>query len=196
MSTIPRLIRLSIWMAAIASAVLGSHLPEQSLSAPVVGSVHFPTSCSKQAQEHVEHGLAMFHSFLFEDAENQFNLASDADPTCAITYWARAIGLYRPLAYLPTDADMKNGWDLVQRASQLTPKTQRERGYLQAAEILYRPDARNYSTRNHEYSAAMGKISKTYPDDTEASVLYALSLLTFVDSAHPIQDSEKAIARF
>jgi hypothetical protein len=194
MSAIPRLVILSISMAAIASFSPGSDPPEPSLSAPVVGNVSFPTSCLKQAQEHVEHGLAMFHSFLFIDAENQFKLASDADPTCAIAYWARAIGLYRPLAYLPTDADIKNGWDLVQRARQLTPKTQRERDYLKAAEILYRPDARNYATRNHEYSVAVEKISETYPDDTEAAVLYALSLLTFADSAHPIQDSEKAIA--
>lgn len=40
----------------------------------------------------------------------------------------------------------------------------------------------------------MERLYKDYPNDREASVFYALSLLTRADSEHPTVDSEKAIA--
>jgi tetratricopeptide (TPR) repeat protein len=159
-----------------------------------VGRVSFTISCSQSAQNKVEYGLALMHSFLFEDAEDQFRNAATADPTCAMAYWAEAIGLYRPLAYLPTDANMKRGWELIQKAIELDPKTPRERDYVQAAAALYRPDERTYNARNHQYCADMERLYKDYPNDREASVFYALSLLTRADSEHPTVDSERAIA--
>ena len=109
-------------------------------------------------------------------------------------YWAEAIGLYRPLEYLPNVDDLQRGWKLIQKADQLTAKTQRERDYLKLARNLYRPDVRDYSSRNHDYSAQLAQIHKTYPDDTEAAVLYALSLVTLADSDNPVEDAQKAIA--
>jgi len=47
-----------------------------------VGSVTFPVSCSKKARDHIERGLAMFHSFLFDDAELQFTTAANVDAGC------------------------------------------------------------------------------------------------------------------
>jgi tetratricopeptide (TPR) repeat protein len=111
-----------------------------------------------------------------------------------MAYWAEAIGLYRPLAYLPTADDMKRGWELIEKSDQLTPRTQRERDYVRAAQVLYRPDVRDYATRNHDYSAQLEKIHKAYPDDVEAAVFYALSLLTLADSDHRVEDDKKAIA--
>ena len=66
-----------------------------------------------------------------------------------MAYWAEAMALYRPLAYLPSADDMKRGWELIQRADQLKAKTQRERDYLKAAETLYRPDAFRLSGAKH-----------------------------------------------
>ena len=164
------------------------------VSAMQLGNVMFPISCSTKAQDSVEHGLAMFHSFLFDDSESRFKAAVEMDRSCAMAYWAEAMALYRPLAYSPSADDMKRAWELIQKATQLNATTQRERDYLKAAEILFRPDARNYAARNHEYSAQLEKICSTYPDDTEATVFYALSLLTLADSNHPIEDDKKAIA--
>ena len=75
-------------------------------SIATVGRVVFPISCAKQAQARVEHGLAMMHSFLFDDAEAEFQAAIEVDRRCAMAYWAKAIGLYRPLEYRPPEADM------------------------------------------------------------------------------------------
>jgi hypothetical protein len=162
-------------------------------SSQKVGDITFPISCSHQAQEDVEHGIAMFHSFLFDNAESQFKAAAEADPSCAMAFWAQAIGLYRPLAYLPSDADMKRGWELVQTAEHLTVKTPRERDYLHTAEVLYRPDTRNYVTRNHDYSAELERIYTGYTDDIEAAVFYALSVLTYADSNDRVENWKKAL---
>ncbi|HKD79982.1 MAG TPA: hypothetical protein VKH81_09825 [Candidatus Angelobacter sp.] len=184
-------ILLSLSVAGTAVAQDGHH---HAGSVMQVGHITFPISCSKRAQEEVEQGLAMFHSFLFEDAEAEFNAAAEADPACAMAYWAEAIGLYRPLAYPTSPADMKRGWDLIQKAGKLHPKSQREQDYVHAAEILYREDARAYALRNHEYSAELEKIHKTYPDDIEAAVFYALSVLTGADNQQPVATAEKTLA--
>jgi tetratricopeptide (TPR) repeat protein len=184
-------------MLLVAVVTRASHADEMhthDASPAIVGNVTFPISCSKDARKHIERGLAMFHSFLFDDAESQFKIATEMDASCAMAYWAEAVGLYRPLAYQPGADDMKQGWELIHKADQFGAKTQRERDYLKAAEVLYRPDARDYASRNHEYSAALKKVSSDYPDDPEASVFYALSLLTLADSDHPTDDARRAIA--
>ena len=181
-------------MIVVMTSSFADETHNHSDSGITVGSVTFPVSCSKKARDHIERGLAMFHSFLFDDAELQFATAANVDGGCAMAYWAEAIGLYRPLAYLPAANDMKHGWELVQKASGLGGKTQRERDYVHAAEVFYRPDNRDYATRNHDYSAQLARMSQEYPDDTEAAVFYSLSLVTFADSDHPLEDAEKAIA--
>ena len=112
----------------------------------------------------------MLHSFLFDDAEEQFKRAGESDPTCAMGLWAQAIGLYRPLAYGLSAEDKERGWALIEKAKQLRPKTQREAAYISAAEDLFNPDAGDFTERNHRYSEALQRIHTAYPDDNEAAV--------------------------
>ena len=84
------LVVVSVATLLPASTLLGDGRQNHSDSSVVVGTVVFPISCSNQAQEDVEHGMAMMHSFLFGDAESQFKAAAGADPTCAMAYWAQA----------------------------------------------------------------------------------------------------------
>ena len=142
---------------------LADGIADHADSSAALGRVVFPISCAKQAQTRVEQGLAMMHSFLFDDAEDEFKAAVAADPTCAMAYWAEAIGVYRPLEYRPSDADMKRGWELIQKAGALKANSERERDYLEAAEILYRPDERTYATRNHEIRNGWKKPSRRIP---------------------------------
>jgi tetratricopeptide (TPR) repeat protein len=136
----------------------------------------------------------MLHSFLFDDTEEQFKRAADDDPTCAMAFWAQGIGLYRPLVYEPSAEDTQRGWALIEKAKKLQPKTQREADYISAAEALFNPDTPNVAERNHHYSEALKKIYKAYPNDAEAAVFYALSLITWAGSEHRHTDAEDAIA--
>src|ERR1700738_2198332 len=56
-----------------------------------LGRVHFETSCTPQAQEKFDRGLAMVHSFFYPDSVQAFTEAAAADPQCASTYWGLAI---------------------------------------------------------------------------------------------------------
>ena len=60
-----------------------------------LGRVHFPTSCTPQAQEKFDRGLALVHSFFYPDSVQAFTEAAAADSQCAIAYWGIAIS-HRP----------------------------------------------------------------------------------------------------
>jgi tetratricopeptide (TPR) repeat protein len=163
-------------------------------AAEKLGTVSFPISCAPQEEKSVERGIALLHSFWFDEAQKQFEEAVQKDPQCAMVYWAEAIGLYRPLAYRPLDSDMEQGWTLIQKAQALHAKTQRERDYIDALATFYRNDSRDYETRNREYSGAMETVYRQYPTDEEATVFYAMSLLTWgPDKDHPLTNPQKAI---
>jgi len=186
------LIRFSLFL------LLGLHVPADDLHQhgdADVGKVAFPISCSAATQQAIERGLALQHSFWFDPAEKEFADAAVKDPGCAMAYWAEAMGLYRPLAYRPSPDDMKRGSELIQKAQSVPAKTQRERDYIAALAVFYRNNNRDYETRNREYSEALEKIYRQYPEDREAAVFYAMSLLTWgPDEAHPLINPQKAIA--
>jgi hypothetical protein len=51
-------------------------------SAQELGRVHFETSCTPQAQEKFDRGLAMVHSFAYPDSVQAFSDAAAVDPQC------------------------------------------------------------------------------------------------------------------
>src|SRR5205823_7341168 len=56
-----------------------------------VGTVHFPSSCAAAVQKPLERGVAMLHSFWYEEAEKQFQQIEKEDPQCAIAHWGVAM---------------------------------------------------------------------------------------------------------
>ena len=180
---------------ASAHWALANDAHQHDLAQEKLGTVSFPISCAPPEQKTIERGIALFHSFWFDESQKQFEVAVQKEPSCAMAYWAEALGLYRPLAYRPADSDMKQGWALVEKAQAMHAKTARERAYIDALAVFYRNDDRDYETRNRQYSESMEKIYKQYPDDHEAAVFYALALLTWEpDHDHPLENAKKAIA--
>ena len=72
---------------------------------------------------------------------------------------------------------MTLGWNQLERAQSPAAKTPREREYISALRAFYRPGPDGYESRVDAYSAAMAKLYRDYPDDTDAGAFYALSLL-------------------
>lgn len=143
-----------------------------------VGSVSFSNSCAPGVQAKFARGLALLYSFEYEHADQEFKAVAAADPQCAIAYWGQAMTLYHQLWSRPTPDQMKQGSVLIEKAQQLNPKTQRERDYINGLGLFYRgSNQADYEKRVQAYSDAMGKLSSAYPEDHEAVVLYALSLL-------------------
>src|SRR6266436_2970434 len=143
-----------------------------------LGRVHFETSCTPQAQEKFDRGLAMVHSFFYPDSVQAFTEAAAADPQCAIAYWGIAIS-HRPnplILPLPAAA-LKAGLEAVEKGNAIGAKTERERDWIVAIEVYYRDyDKVDQTTRGLAYERAMERLVQKYPDDLEAAVFYALAL--------------------
>jgi hypothetical protein len=61
-----------------------------------VGSVDFPTSCSAKAQPEFLRGVALLHSFFYEEARRVFTSAATIDPKCAMAHWGVGHDLVPP----------------------------------------------------------------------------------------------------
>ena len=101
--------------------------------------MHFQTSCTPQAQEKFDRGLAMVHSFFYPNSVQAFTEAAAADPQCAIAYWGIAISHRpNPLILPLTAAVLKNGLEAVEKGKAIGAKTERERDWLAAIELYYK----------------------------------------------------------
>src|SRR5437588_5311484 len=160
-----------------------------------LGSVAFSTSCAPAVQKSFERGVALLHSFGYEEAGEQFREVSQKDPQCSIAYWGEAMSLYHQLWSRPTQADLKQGWELMQKAQAAPAKTERERDYIDALAAFYRDSEKNgHEQRAEAYSQAMSGVHRKYPKDYEAAVFYALSLMGSATRTNQVEKDKAAIA--
>jgi hypothetical protein len=151
-----------------------------------LGRVHFPSSCSAAAAQRVERGVALLHSFWYEEAGKTFGEAATLDSTCAIAYWGEATSLFHPLWQPPTAEDQRRGAALVERARAAGAATTREHGYVDAIGAFYQDWATaGYLDRIKAWSAGLGRVHQAEPADTEAAIFYALSLVAIAQNSPP-----------
>ena len=168
---------LSFFMCASTFAAAddeGHHHEE--LTEAQVGIVHFPSSCLAAEQKPVERGVAMLHSFWYEEAEKQFQQIEKDDPKCAIAHWGVAMSLWHQLWNRPDIAALDRGGAELKSAKSL-PGTPREKNYIAALTKFYEHPRKPYQKRVTAYSKAMEKVYAKNSDDHEAAAFYALSLL-------------------
>jgi hypothetical protein len=147
-----------------------------------VGQVNFSTSCSAEARPVIETGVALLHSFQYQQAEQTFSDAAKHDSKCAMAYWGKAMSHYEQLWEFPSKRKLKLGAQDIQRAQTLGASTERERGYIAAAAAFYLADAKLTETRRVQaFSSALAELHKQLPDDVNAAAFYALSLLALAD---------------
>jgi len=143
-----------------------------------LGNVVFPNSGAKTAQEDFLRGVALLHSFEYEDAAKAFRTAQKRDKDFALAYWMEALTYRHPLwgqedinavrgalAGLGPSAAIRLG-----RA-----KTARERAYGDAVEALFGSGAE--VDRARAFAEGMSKVADAYPSDLEASAFAALGSL-------------------
>jgi tetratricopeptide (TPR) repeat protein len=143
-----------------------------------LGTVSFPISCMRESQRPFERGVALLHSFGYEEAESQFIAISKADPACAMAHWGVAMSLFHEIWERPEDGTLKRGHDEMEKAQMLGAKTERERGFISALAVFYSdPSKGNYLKQAAAYSDAMARVYQQNPNDLEAGAFYGLSLL-------------------
>src|SRR5260370_371535 len=190
--------RMTMLSATVLSSLfcLGTpmlHEPaRQGTAAPQLGQVNFPTSCAREAQPSIETGVALLHSFQYEQADQSFSEAAKRDSRWGLAFWGKALSHYEQLWELPSGKALKFGAEDIRRAQTAGALTERERGYIAAAAAFYLADAKSSETqRVHAYSVALSQLHKQFPDDINAAAFYALSMLALADQqevdaeAHP-----------
>jgi tetratricopeptide (TPR) repeat protein len=178
---------LCVSSLAIADDEGEGHHHHEDMTEVQVGTVHFPTSCSPAVQKSIERGVAMLHSFWYEEAEKQFVQVEKDDPNCAIARWGVAMSHWHQLWNHPDQTAMSQSKAELSKAKSLH-STPRERDYINALDVFYSHANRPFPKRALAYSKAMEKVSKRNPDDHEAAAFYALSLL----AAEPDHDKTNA----
>ncbi len=161
-----------------------------------LGTVEFPSSCTAEAQKTVVHGVALLHSFQYQQVEQTFTEAARQDPGCAIAWWGKAMGLYHQLWDFPTEATLRAGWQDVQQAQKIGAQTDRERSYIAAAAAFYQDSSKlSHSDRQRAYSEAMAQLHQKFPDDDEGAAFYALSLVALAEGGdNEMANRKQAIA--
>src|SRR6202011_2036717 len=86
-------------------------------------------------------------------------------------------------------ASLKIGQEAIEKARAAAPKSPRENDYIQALAVFYTDsDKLDHRSRALAYSKKMEAVAQNHPDDREARIFYALSLLA---SADPLDKTHK-----
>jgi tetratricopeptide (TPR) repeat protein len=204
MKRIACLLLFSSLFTIAAAADDKDHHHHEDLTAAQLGTVSFPVSCAPSVEKRFERGVALLHSFWYEEAEREFQQITKDDLHCAMAHWGIAMSLWHQLWNNPDAKVIQRGLDEVHQAKTTDgPATPREKGYIAAMAAVYGGSNKlKHEARAKAYSDAMKNIYETYPDDHEAAAFYALSLLasephddpTFANRKHAAAILEKLFA--
>jgi len=148
------------------------------------GTVRFPVSCRAEVRADFETAVAILHSFGYARAEKAFADIAARDARCAMAHWGIAMSLYHPVwaagnpAAQPTPAELARGRAAVLRAREIGADTPRERDYIAAVAAFYKDsDSVDHAPRALAFQKGMEQVRLNNPQDDEAAIFYALSLL-------------------
>ena len=156
-----------------------------------VGKIEFPISSSPELQAEFERGVALLHSFFYEEARRIFTGVAEKDPNCAMAQWGIAMTWWHPIWTPPTPEEMKAGTAAIDKAAKMHPPTEREKKFIAALNAYYHaadgPTSGAAGQSCHgpvgsreramAYEKEMRELAHEYPDDMEAQTFYALALL-------------------
>jgi hypothetical protein len=174
-----RVVLFSVVLALFATATQSqeSH-KHQRPSLETLGKVHFPVVCNELAQDNFDRGMALLHSFWYDEAAKSFGAITNMDQQCAMAYWGLAMSYFRPLWEPPSADDIRKASDAIEKAKSIGGKTEREKDYIAAIEVFFKDtDKLDHRTRLLAYEKAMEQLHLKYSDDREAAVFYALALI-------------------
>ena len=85
------------------------HHHHEDLTETQLGTVHFPISCAASEQKPFARGVALLHSFWYEEAEKEFLDIAKDDPNCAMAHWGIAMSIWHQLWNEPDEKVLARG---------------------------------------------------------------------------------------
>jgi tetratricopeptide (TPR) repeat protein len=147
---------------------------------PALGKVHFQVECNAGAQREFNLAMAYYHSFAWSQMREPLERALQADAQCGMAHWLRTLAaLANPFAWpggIPA-ATLSEGGRFLDTARSVGLKSQRERDYVDALAVFFKDhDKLDHRARAKALEAALERVMRSYPQDSEAAILYALVL--------------------
>jgi tetratricopeptide (TPR) repeat protein len=174
------------WQSAIAHApeAHSSHVanapePAVPLFENLGNYSHLISTRNAQAQRYFDQGLILSYGFNHAEALRSFQQAAELDPNCAICHWGMAYVLGPNINAAMEDGAVPTAWEAIQRAIQLSPyASAKERAYIAALAMRYTAEpVEDRSALNLAYANAMRQVAQQYPDDLDATTLFAEALM-------------------
>jgi len=189
--------RRVLFLAAVCGSAVAGDGASTSEPAPgdlrAAGKIEFPISGAAAVRPEFERGVALLHSFFYEEARRIFTGVAQKDPNCAMAQWGIAMTWWHPIWTPPTPEEMKAGTAAIDRAVSMKAPTDRERKFIAALSAYYHAADTAAATegavgqschgpvgsreRALAYEKEMRELAKKYPDDMEAQTFYTLALL-------------------
>ena len=144
-----------------------------------LGSLHHPIATTNaDAQKFFDQGLTLVYAFNHGAAVRSFRRAAELDPKSPMPYWGIALAM-GPNYNETQGEDEKAAYDAIQHAKLLAASASEvERAYVDALNLRFTSDDKpDYDKLARGYAAAMRDLSHRYPDDPDASTLFAESLM-------------------
>jgi hypothetical protein len=145
-----------------------------------LGTVDFPTSCNPSIRADFNRAVALLHSFEFSTAIQAFSGVLEKEPSCGVAYWGIVLSNWgNPFGGMRQPITIERGQAAVAkaRAAAGAKFDARDRAYLDAAIMLFEgAPARPQRERTLAYEAAMESVTRSFPDDKEARIFYALAI--------------------
>ena len=156
-----------------------------------VGKVTFPITCAPDVQSDFARGVALLHSFFYEEARRVFTSVAERNPKCAMAQWGIAMTWWHPIWTPPTPDEMRAGKSAIEKAMSMNAGSDRERGFITALNTYYNtPDSSVAAPvgqschgpvgprdRVVAYEKAMRQLRDKHPDDFEVQTFYAFAVL-------------------
>ncbi|MDR4458952.1 MAG: hypothetical protein MRJ67_00265 [Nitrospirales bacterium] len=193
-----RFFHLAVFVLALPPLILGEAVHSSSSASEgdavlgQLGSVEFPASGAPEAHPHFLRGVAALHSFWYEEAIEAFRRATTIDQNFVMGYWGEAMAHNHPVW---SEENVDEARAALKKVSETASVTVRERQYLQAVNTLFGEGDK--LARDRAYAVKMENLASEYPEDLEATCLYALSLLglaTHYDEKPDLQEKYRVQA--
>ena len=171
------------WILASQSPVSSAPSKSEKLPGPLLdglGELHHPvTTKVPLAQRYFDQGMRLLFGFNHREAIRSFRSAAEVDPACVMAHWGTAYA-FGPHVNKPMDSnDTAQAWAALQLALQgKATASPKEQAYITALEKRYQAQhVENRLTLDQAFAAAMRQLAKEFPDDLDAQVLFAESLM-------------------
>ena len=171
-------------LAALPATVVAQQTDHKAGHAHALGSVDFANSGNHAAQPAFQRGVALLHSFEYEDAADAFREAQKADPSLAVAYWLEAL-TYSHVLW--GEEKLEASRAVLQRlaptaeARLAKAKSDRERAFGAAVEAFF-ADA-TLPVRTRAFADSMASLAVRFPADHEMAVFASLASMLAYYSA-------------